>query len=545
MNLTETIRTTPMAVEKSVRSDKIRSLTSGRGGKIIPLAYAPMLREDRLANGRVTVQVDMAETAETLMNAVNVNVMAYFVPFLAFERFEGSLDRLNRSYMGQPDKEGGDVVPFFEALPYSPDFEVYRALGVHAPTGMNLNSAVVEAYNAIVNHRRRARSTKLPEREWNRQTLAEAFWVNPGMAHIVPDFDQAMIDGEAPLTLNVPKMPVEGIALKSNQLTNAYKETFNVKKTGGTAAENETGWVDRNSVGGTQIMISEDPDNPGFPGIFAELQAEGVTLSLANIEMAKKTAAFARMRKQYSGLDDDYIIDLLMQAIRVPDAQMAQPILLDRQRAVIGYTQRFATDSGNLDKHVTTGTTAVTLNMRTPPMNTGGVIMITAEVVPDQLFERQQDYFLTTTDADALPDFIRDYADPEKVARVANTHADVHHSVPDGTFGYAPLNHEWKRDLARIGGKYYRELGAGFVENRQKFWSQETVDPGLREDFYLVNDLDHSVFADTMADPFEITTLGELTIVGNTVFGKGLQEDTGDYDSIAEEVDTDRIDQAE
>jgi len=97
---------------------------------------------------------------------------------------------------------------------------------------------------------------------------------------------------------------------------------FGGYETGGTAVDPSN---DKTFIG--RFMVKEDPDNPGFPGIFAELESKGIILTLANIEMAKKTAAFAEIRRQMKGLDDDHIIDLLMAGIRVPDVQLAQPIL--------------------------------------------------------------------------------------------------------------------------------------------------------------------------------------------------------------------------
>jgi len=51
------------------------------------------------------------------------------------------------------------------------------------------------------------------------------------------------------------------------------------------------------------------------------------------------------------------------------------------------------------------------------------------------------------------------------------------------------------------------------------------------------------VFADQVSDSFEITCLSDMQIVGNTVFGAGLQETdaTSDYDAITSQVDSSRI----
>jgi predicted Rdx family selenoprotein len=211
---------------------------------------------------------------------------------------------------------------------------------------------------------------------------------------------------------------------------------------------------------------------------------------------------------------------------------------------MIGYNQRYATDAANLDTSVTNGYATVDLNLRTPQMNTGGVIMITAEIVPEQMWERKKDYYLYNTSADNLPNYLRDYLDPEKVSVVKNDHLDVLHTTPNGTFGYAPLNHEFQRDMVNVGGKYYRPANDAFDEDRAKIWTVETTNPTLSDDFYLVSSLHKKVFSDQVADSFEITCISDVEITGNTVFGEGLIEadTTSDYEAITAEVDSARID---
>lgn len=537
MRATEMISSTPISVEKTIRGDEIRALTSCRAGKIVPLAFVPLLREDRVSRGSINLSFKMAETVHPLMNAVNVTAMLHFIPFSAFERFNG-MDEFNRSYTGQPEAHNSQVIPFFQTVNFASTAPFWKTLGVHWKEGQPINSAPLEAYNLLVNWRRKARSAKLPERLMTNTTLAQAFWRNPNMWHIVPDFDAAMMDGEVPLSWTNARAPISGFGKGNKNIhnpgagpyeTGGAKVTYQyASKINGQGVANEHFFVRQNST--------------GAPAVFAELAEAGITVSLANIELAKKTAAFAKLREQYSGLSEDHLMDLLMEGIRVPDEAMRQPILLARGSTIFGYTERHAMDGASLDKSVTTGETRINLTFRTPPMNTGGVIIVTAEIVPEQLFERLEDRFLATTDPAKLPSFLRDYLDPEKVEVVQNKFVDVEHATPTHTFGYAPLNHAWKRSLTRIGGRYYRRKPDTFVEDRQRFWSVEKLNPSLTADFYLVpENLPHTVFMDAEADPFEVLSLGNVQIVGNTVFGKMLTEDEGHYDAVMSKVDTARI----
>jgi len=553
--MTEMIPNSPIAVQKSVRSAKGRVLTSANAGKILPLKYEWLHREDGVRSGKIRANIEMMETSEMLMNGVGVTLYAHFVPMLAFDRFNGSMDELNRSYKKQ-NGAAGSVVPFFETNKYYdpssnsvlgnwPDYGTdadthpsspqttafYQVTGTHIQNS-TINVTPIEAYNAIVNHRRKARSKSLPLRNAFDHTLADAFWINNGMQNIVPDYDQNLIDGQVTLAGLTFQAPIKSKFAKESSSSDLSASANNV-------TNNSYHYSPAQQDG-----IVDQGDYYLFDEIFAELQTGGnATMSLADIEQARKTAAFAKLRAKYDGIDEEHVIDLLMSGIRVPEEALKQPILLGRQRAMIGFNQRYATDGANLDKSATNGMATIDMSFRTPAMNTGGVIMITAEIVPEQLWERKKDYFLYTTDPDTLPNYLRDVLDPEAVAVIKNNHADVNHATPDGTFGYAPLNHEWQRDAVNVGGKYYRPANDAFDEDRAKIWTAESTNPTLNEDFYLCSSLHKKVFADQVSDSFEITCLSDMQIVGNTVFGAGLQETdaTSDYDTITSQVDSSRI----
>ena len=555
MRMTEMVPTAPITVQRSTRRDRGRVLTSADAGKILPLKYIPMLREDAVKRGRVRVNLEMMETAELLMNGIRVDVMAHYVPMLAFDRFNGSMEELNRSYKGETGI-GGSVVPFFESnkvwngssvvniadawdldtiASYNNVPQFYQLMGIHFGGNTNptpdfrLNTTVVEAYNAIVNHRRKARSASLPLRNAYDHSLAEAFW-SLDNNHIVPDFDQKLIDGEVALNALTFQAPIKA------------PSWLDTGAGGSASADSTPGASSAPAMAGANI--TDEGSVYLFEDIYAELTAGGnATMSLADIEQAKKTAAFAKLRSMYDGIEDEHIIDMLMEGIRVPEEAMKQPILLSKASTMIGYNQRYATDAANLDTSVTNGFATVDMSIRTPQMNTFGVILLTAEIVPEQMWERKKDYFLYETDPDNLPNYLRDVLDPEQVSVVKNDHLDVNHSTPNGTFGYAPLNHEWMRDMVNVGGKYYRPANDAFDEDRAKIWTVEQTDPTLSEDFYLVSGLHKKVFSDQVADAFEITCISDVEITGNTVFGERLLEAdaTSDYEQITDLVDSARI----
>jgi len=552
MRMTELLTTTPIAQRRSVRGLKKRILTSFDAGKIIPLSYEWLHREDAVQSGRVRINVQSEMFADGMpMNGIAVNVYAHAVSQACYERFGGSIDEVNKSY-AKENGAAGSVIPFFESNKYWNGTSVienstganydsltfgtgdqgafFQTLGIHTQA-TNLNTTVVEAYNAIVNHRRKARSKSLPLRNAFDYTLAEAFWLNTGYNDIVSDFDAKLLDGEVSLQGLTFQAPI-----KSLTANNGASASATASADGSVASGN---WGPSQNGG-----IVDEGDYYLFDEIFAELSTGGnATMSLADLDQARKTVAYAKLRSKYDWIESEFVIDLLMQGITIPSLLQTQPILIGKKSTMLNFNERFATDGANLDTKVANGSATIDMNISTPRMPYGAVIMYTMEVVPEQLWERSKDPFLYTTDTDILPNSLRDTLDPQKVQTVKADTLDVNHNTPNSTFGYQPLNNQWKMDCVRVGGKFYRPANDAFTEDRQKIWGCETLNPTLSESHYLVKDLHKKIFSDQVADSFTATLMSDLKVSGNTVFGTSLLEAdaSSDYDTITSQVDSSRI----
>ena len=542
-------QTQAVTYPRSRRNHGLAVLTSLPAGKCVPVAAIPMLREDGL-NARLQIAVEMQETVEILMNPVFLRATAYVVPLLALERFEGSRDQFDRSYMGEPKVEGGAVVPFIEThvMGAHGSNAVYKALGLHAKSTDLVNTMYLEAYNRIWNFRAKNRSPNIAERARLDTTLAPAFWRSSRFEHVVPDFDQAVIDGEVALNVTDRRAPISGIGLgniRGNATVNA-----GVKDGKGDQAYPlaypARGFDDSVTDNSAHVFVRTKggivPGDPLRTDIFAELAESGITVSLSNLELAKKTQAFAKLRERYQEHDEEYIIDMLMDGLSIPDQALKQPILLADRSVRFQQAKRYATDAGNLAESAVSGATIASLELHVPRLNTGGVVMVMLEAIPEQLFERQRDPFFHSSDVDTWPEALRDTLDPEKVDIVLNAEVDTDHATPNGTFGYAPMNWKWNAFGPRVGGKFYRpSTNTTTDQDRQRLWAVETVNPALSEDFYLVKSIHTKPFLDTASDPFEATVVGNAVLDGNTQFGGMLVEATDNYDKVAAKAPTERI----
>lgn len=545
----------PLNVPRTRRVHPLPVLTSMPAGKFVPVAMIPMLREDSLV-GDVSILCEMQETYELLANPVNLHVTAYCVPLSAMERFEGSRDQFDRSYMGEPQINGGDVIPFIEthAMGTHGANAVYKALGLHGKSTDEVNTAYLEAYNKVWNFIAKNRSMDLDERGRLDTTLAPAFWRNGRFADVVPDFDAAMIDGQVPLTIINPEVAIRGTsavsgynpdrgrikAFRTDDPTNPFDF---VQSTASDAVRTTTV-----NATGVSKMVNPYLD---LTQVYAELEQDGITVSLANIEQARKSQAFARLRQRYEGLDDEYLIDMLMSGLSVPDQWLMQPFMVGRADITFGQVKRYATDSGNLAESAVSGGAAGRLHLRVPRLATGGVVVICVEAIPEQLFERQRDPFFHLSDArdevgtlKGLPDYQRDELDPQKVDELFNRDVDTDHATPTGTFGYVPTNWKWTSFGPKVGGKFYRPTTNTIEdEERLRIWAVEAVNPVLSEDFYIVSEMHVKPFIDQVGDPFEIKLSGGAVLEGNTVFGPLLPEANNNYDKVMEKAPTEQIEQ--
>jgi hypothetical protein len=497
-----------------------------KAGVITPVAFFPLLREDS-ARGRIALQVRMAEALHTIINPIRVRASVYLVPKSAMTRFNGSMEAVNCSYMNVPLPNGDAPAPWKiidgNALADDAGHEIYDKLGIHYKTDSRLDADLVESYQAIVNWRRAAVSAALPKNVLTDHALAPAFWDAWKFNSIKPSFDAAMMEGAVPVHFIDGSVPIKDMA---------YSDTL--------ATETFRSYSDNSPV--------VDPRYVGSPtGVrpYVDMTAMQGNISLADIKVAHDLQVMSKMRERYHGIPQEYLIDMLMRGLRVPEYQLMEPVLIGFQETTIGQTERYATDGASLDTSVTNGVAQLSLPINTPAIEPGGLIMVLMEIVPEQLYERMNDYWLeVNANGDRLdePDWFQDYNDPQKVQVVTNRRADVRHGSPDQIFGYEPLNFEWIRNIARVGGKYKRPPSDDFVEDRQRIWAVEKVDPTLSEDFYLCpQPFPHTVFADAEADPFEVIVVGSVVMTGLTQFGAQFEEDGDHYEKLLDQMDLDRV----
>ena len=569
--------TTPVQFNRTIRKDTAVTMSSGRAGVVQPFAYIPVLPGDSVA-GRVGVDIQLKEMPKPLLNGVHANIQAWFVPKSAHVQFAGR-DELNHAITGESIKvmnNDGSLntrtpPPYYHLTPANAgskntlaDSTFMKGLGLHLVNGLAANVDLVDAFNLIYNFRLAAHSSRLPRRKYFAESPAEAtslppaFWPSSRLSRVVPDYERALIVGALDLDVSAGRLTIGGTATVSASLSGGFRgEVDHVVDS--VASVQPVRLVTGDKMPGRKGVISAVPvsnsyemsqdarvtlDGSGITvdtaGLFADMGGSSIGITLADIDKARTTQAFAKLRTAYAGNDatgfdnDDTIVALLMQGISVPPDQFKRPWLLDSRRVPIGFAERFATDAANLDQSVTLGRASAQLSLNVPMQDVGGVIIVTVEVLPERVDERMSDEWLHAKTFDDLPNALRDIQRVEPVDLVQNRRIDARHTAPNSLYGYEPMNDRWNRDFTRLGGDFYMGTpGGGWTENRSTIWQTEIVDPTFSETHYLApSPFPHDVFADQLADAFEIVCRHVVSISGNTQIGDVLAENNDDYDAV-------------
>ena len=540
--------TTPVPYEASMRPDNAVIMTSGRAGVVNYLGYVAVLPGESVS-GRVGIDIKLAEMPKPLLNAVVANIQAWCVPKGAFPQFPGR-DEVMHAMTGDVIKSLGaaDRSPpaFFQtvtgaSLVTAAGSDMFKQLGLHVPSGATINVDLIDAFNLVYNFRLAAHSSRLTRRKYASEdialatTLPPAFWPSGRFAHVVPDYEQALVQGALDLDIMAGVLPVKGIAGMGTETSGSEV----VYETGEATPSVWPRYDDGANTHAGQRVKVKALDN-GYADVTVPLSGQTLTVTLNDIDMARITQAYAKLHSAYAGNDttgfdnDATMVALLMQGISAGPEMDQRPFLLDSKRVGVGFAERFATDAANLDDSVTVGRAQATLSLNTPKLPFGGVIIYTVEVLPERIDERQSDEWMLCTKFDDLPNPLRDIQRTLPVDLVLNRRLDAKHTSPAGLYGYEPMNAKWKRDATRMGGSFYQATpGAVITENRMGLWQTDIVDPTFTGTHHLAPvPFPHDVFADTLAPAFEVVARHVCTIVGNVQFGDVLTEANDDYEAV-------------
>jgi len=559
----------PAPFERTTRVDNVARQTTGRAGVVGLIDYFPVLRGDAVG-GQLAYDVTLNHMPKPLRNSVMANVQAWFVPHSALPRFQ-SYSEFMHAYQQENIEYANPTTGAHVTRTPAPLFtriaeisaqanairasEHYDMLGLQLPTGSvgaYINDMIFDAYSMVWNFRAQAHSNRIPLRDTFMANtalatvFARAFWPQNRFSRVVPDYEQALVMGELSLDVIAGQLPIMNMwRLNLGTNPNYVNETANDRLTT-SATDMRIGYHNGTDTA-DQLRITANRASPvgvatnTLTGAYAELAGNTFNVTLADIDKARQTQAFAKYRTSLHGnnptgyINDDAIMAELMQGFEVPWDEYDRPILIGSQMSRFQMMERPATDGPSLDLSTSRGRVQGRIPVNVPQNDIGGVVIVTLEVLPERIYERQYDPYLGVTDAFGLPDALRDIRRTEPVDIVQNKRLDVAHTTPNGIYGYEPMNDKWNREFTFLGGEFHQSVpSSDWTETRSALWIPEISNPTYTVDHFLAPaNFPHDVFSDETKPAFEVTVARTCVIRGLTQFGDPLVEDNDDFAAVA------------
>jgi hypothetical protein len=486
--------------------------TSGRfrGGKLAPVG-AMVLRESESAVLSQKVTYELDAVAGRLLTEVSADVVSVFVPALAID----ALKNPNDDYPGNAEVFrqkllNGDVVFDLEA-----EGEISKRCGINPRSiagAKQVNECIRIAHNCAVNHLRQRKYVNTTKLDANNTAITPAL-----VARTVLDRLNAVLDPEDRVNGKVSlegDIPVRGIFVGDGKTASSV--TTQVNETGGTSETAINAFNTRTgSNDSTSVHIEEDPDNIGFPGIFADL-AGASDISLADFYTAEKMDRLTREMRKLVDANPQYGEELVNRWAHGLSVDVgAQPFVLYENTVVFGKSLRTAMDGANLDLAQTDMMAQHTFTVPVPPNEFGGVVITFASVRPDEALASQPHPIASDTWA------ARNYAadelalDPVKVT-VRDLYSDCDTADEETVTCYIGNN---RLEKAYVHYGFNRHLDPLDVENKTAIWQLEVPMSVTPDSVIYPETLDHYPFNDQNAEVCTYAYQCTATVQTPRIFG--------------------------
>lgn len=416
-------------------------------GPIVPIGLVEVLPGDTIQQA-TTALVRCAPTLAPVMHPVHAKIHHWFVPHrLVWDGFEDFIT-------GGPDGTNTDQVP---RLVLGPTFTQPGTLAdylgipeINSGQTKLVNALPFRGYQLIYNEFYRDQdlisevdfglgSGDLPsggERD-RLARLRQSSWEKDYFTSARP-FEQKGPSVQIPL---LGQAPVEGIGTG----TAVNYSTGNLRVTGGNVVNDSRS----DTSPGNPVSVREDPDNPGFPLVNADLsQATGV--SITQLREALGLQRFMEASARYGSRYSEY---LLRHGVVSPDARLQRPEYLGGGRQTIQWSEVLQTAEGTspvgqLRGH---GIGGIRSNRYRRYFSEHGYIISMMIVRPKTMYQSMVHKHWYYRDKE---DFWQNELQHIGQQTVTNGEADINHVNADGVFGYQNRYQQYRNIQSGIGGEF-------------------------------------------------------------------------------------------
>lgn len=436
-------------------------------GELVPIGLTEVLPGDSIQQA-TSLLLRVSPLLAPVMHPVHVRVHHWYVPHrIVWDDFEDFIT-------GGPDGNNSSIFPTITLSGTDNDVGTLADyLGVPTdPASVEVSALPFRAYNLIFNEWYRDQdlvnelaistasgadtttSIDMQNVAWEKDYFTSSRpWTQKGPDVTLP------ISGDAPITGFGLQNPPGGTS------------ALTIVETDGSGTRNITGW------GSGGMAVEEDPNNTGYPGMFADLSA----VTAANINDVRLAFALQRYEEARARYGSRYTEYLRYLGVKSSDARLQRPEYLGGGKQTIQFSEVLQTAEGTdpvgeLRGH---GISALRSRRYRRFFEEHGYIISTLSVRPKTIYTQG---LHRTWNRRTKEDFWQQELQHIGQQAIENREVYADAATPDGTFGYQDRYDEYRRTPSSVSGE--------FRTSTLDYWHMARIfasEPTLNSDFVTSN----------------------------------------------------------
>lgn len=485
----------------STRSEFANPAGRFRGGKLAAV-HCQSFRESESGMIEQTINLELDSAAGRLLSTVTAEVVCVYVPALAIDA------------MKNPNDETAGIGEIFrEKLMQGVVFgleeenEVTKRLGVQPRSFAGVkkvNEAVRLGHNCAVNYLRQRRHVKATLLTSSSMTMTPAI-----ISQTVLSRFNAVLDPEDRIngSVNLSGMiPVEGIGFTSRG-QGAARTSYETDASYGTTYRNSST---------TTIVAEFDPENAGFPAIYANLGGADQGLSLDQFYTAQKQHDITKQLREIVDANPEHGEDIVARVAHGLSVETGRvPFIMYENSGPINPNIRAASDGASLDVMQTELNGIMNFSIVVPATEFGGIVYTFVSVKPDETIQSQPHPILS--DNWYGRNYVADELaiDPVPVT-IRELDADCATSQENTRVFYTGNNHMLKR---YVNYGFTRQTDATTVAAQTAIWTMQIPYSVTPNSVIYPENLDHYPFKDQNAEVVQYNVRSVANIATPIIFG--------------------------
>lgn len=470
-------------------------LFTGEMGYLIPISCVEVLPGDTFEHA-TSLLLRASPMLAPVMHPVVVRVHHFYVPNrLIWSSWENFIT-------GGPDGNDASVPPTIATNGNATTQALLDQLGVPVVSGVNVSALPVRAYNKVFNEffrdedlvtARTEDDTTLAQIAWEKDYLTSARpWAQKGTAVTLPLGTRANVRG-------IGKV-----------LQTYGGGAQNVYETGGTGSV-AYGANDNADIAAESFRIQEDPNNAGFPNVYADLS----TATAASVNSIRRAFALSRFQEARALYGSRYTEYLRYLGVSSSDSRLQRPEYLGGGKQTIAFSEILQTAAAGTDPVGTMrghGIAAIRTRKYRKYFEEHGFVLTLFSCRPKTVYmDSLPKKFIKTTREDYFQKEL------ENIGQVEIKVNEVYMNVATGanTWGYGDRYRDQREELSLITGQF-RNSTLNHWHMARDFSSAPTLNSS-----FINCDATGRIFADQTAGAHRLWCMANHQLIARRIVGRG------------------------